>query len=124
MVAAAAGPTLCLLPPPSCDEPREPLYYNFPLSEKFQMATEAPLWDSDWDGREKAYKALRGKVPGVTRHVILVRHGQYDEVSQASHPPTRQPANPPTPPDPPSPPPSPRSRPRSRRRTRPTRSAS
>lgn len=45
-----------------------------------------PAWDYDWDGRETEETSLEGvrkgrhkRVQGKTRHLILVRHGQYDE---------------------------------------------
>lgn len=48
-----------------------------------------PAWDYNWDGNEtpetslEAAKQGRGQaVKGKTRHVILVRHGQYDESSE------------------------------------------
>ncbi|GMH85792.1 hypothetical protein TrST_g4818 [Triparma strigata] len=53
------------------------VYYNFPSSQKFNPKLEYPLWDRDWDGRDSEKAPNRSK--GVTRHVILVRHGQYDE---------------------------------------------
>ena len=49
---------------------------NFPASQKFTYPVEPPLWDRNWDGL-KDRSVSRKK--GVTRHVILVRHGQYDE---------------------------------------------
>jgi len=55
----------------------EPLYYNFLLRQKFIPNVEYPLWDKEWDGGGKGKKVSRSK--GVTRHIILVRHGQYDE---------------------------------------------
>jgi serine/threonine-protein phosphatase PGAM5 len=73
----------------SCDDPPsspEEMYYNFPASEKFTPKLPYPLTDGNWDGKDDEMKAARilGKkfnvpVPSVTRHVILVRHGQYDE---------------------------------------------
>lgn len=45
-----------------------------------------PAWDYNWDGRMKAnttYQALStektANVKGITRHIILIRHGQYNE---------------------------------------------
>jgi hypothetical protein len=65
-----------------CDSSGDPnrsddVYYNFPSSQKFNPKLEYPLWDRDWDGRDSEKAPNRSK--GVTRHVILVRHGQYDE---------------------------------------------
>eukprot|EP00658_Telonema_sp_P-2_P039051 TRINITY_DN27918_c0_g1_i1.p1 TRINITY_DN27918_c0_g1~~TRINITY_DN27918_c0_g1_i1.p1 ORF type:complete len:303 (+),score=47.79 TRINITY_DN27918_c0_g1_i1:169-1077(+) len=34
-------------------------------------------WDENWDGR-----ADRSELPGPTRHIILIRHGQYNRSSQ------------------------------------------
>jgi serine/threonine-protein phosphatase PGAM5 len=48
-----------------------------------------PAWDYNWDGNETpetsleaAKQGLNINVKGKTRHVILVRHGQYDESSE------------------------------------------
>jgi serine/threonine-protein phosphatase PGAM5 len=48
-----------------------------------------PAWDYNWDGRmtpstslESHRKGLARNVRGKTRHIILVRHGQYDESSK------------------------------------------
>lgn len=44
-----------------------------------------PLWDYNWDGRMtedtsmEGQTAGRGDVYGTVRHIILVRHGQYEE---------------------------------------------
>jgi serine/threonine-protein phosphatase PGAM5 len=47
-----------------------------------------PAWDYNWDGRMTPETSLEGHksgqsrtVSGKTRHIILVRHGQYDETS-------------------------------------------
>ena len=46
------------------------------------------MWDEDWDGREPASTGSKDedrrrkrklRKEGVTRHIILVRHGQYNE---------------------------------------------
>ena len=50
-----------------------------PDHELFAPSVPYPRWDSDWDGR-KAISASRAD--GITRHLILVRHGQYDESSK------------------------------------------
>lgn len=60
----------------------------FPKRQLFQPKVRYPLWDRNWDGREpsstgdKDYdreKMRRIRKNGITRHVILIRHGQYDE---------------------------------------------
>eukprot|EP00523_Entomoneis_sp_CCMP467_P012533 CAMPEP_0168787822 /NCGR_PEP_ID=MMETSP0725-20121227/12005_1 /TAXON_ID=265536 /ORGANISM="Amphiprora sp., Strain CCMP467" /LENGTH=354 /DNA_ID=CAMNT_0008838053 /DNA_START=42 /DNA_END=1106 /DNA_ORIENTATION=+ len=60
----------------------------FPLRQKWQPKVEYPLWDHNWDGKmpestgsdEEDRKRMRYiRKNGVTRHIILVRHGQYDE---------------------------------------------
>jgi hypothetical protein len=60
----------------------------FPKRQLWQPKVEYPLWDSNWDGRElpptgdkeeDRNRARRIRKTGVTRHIILVRHGQYDE---------------------------------------------
>ena len=50
-----------------------------------------PLWDYNWDGKmtstttlEALSKVDQEPVIGTTRHVILIRHGQYDESSKVS----------------------------------------
>lgn len=76
------------------------LYHGlFPRRQLWRPAVEYPLWDSDWDGRapppapsdaaagEAATEVRRAqdrdvRRRGVTRHVILVRHGQYSEVDK------------------------------------------
>ncbi|KAL7543002.1 hypothetical protein ACHAXR_012888, partial [Thalassiosira sp. AJA248-18] len=60
----------------------------FPRRQLWRPRLEYPLWDNDWDGRrpppippqedddgEERYIRKNG----VTRHVILIRHGQYHE---------------------------------------------
>jgi len=53
----------------------------FPLRQLWKPTHEYPLWDSNWDGRKPDDNADRRYIRknGVTRHIILVRHGQYDE---------------------------------------------
>lgn len=64
--------------------------YNglFPRRQLWRPRLEYPLWDYDWDGRRPiatedkkadvdAQRVLRKN--GITRHIILIRHGQYDE---------------------------------------------
>mmetsp|Transcript_27488 Transcript_27488/g.56493 ORF Transcript_27488/g.56493 Transcript_27488/m.56493 type:complete len:481 (-) Transcript_27488:109-1551(-) len=84
------------------------LYHGlFPRRQLWRPSLEYPLWDYNWDGRQpppivvspsgkdgddesgkspgdgaKAAEAKRERYireNGVTRHLILVRHGQYDE---------------------------------------------
>eukprot|EP00980_Cylindrotheca_fusiformis_P027961 scaffold22574_cov125-Cylindrotheca_fusiformis.AAC.14 len=69
-------------------------FYNlFPRRQLWQPKLEYPLWDKDWDGRspklassgseeEDRRKLRKLRKEGVTRHIILVRHGQYDETEQ------------------------------------------
>lgn len=60
-------------------------YYNFPANQKFIPTKPYPLWDSNWDylgilqknSREKNLQDDSFDRPKVTRHIILVRHGQY-----------------------------------------------
>ena len=79
----------------------------FPRRQLWRPAVEYPLWDYNWDGRQpppppisRADGGEDGKMAeeakqqerlvrkeGVTRHVILIRHGQYDETSKVrKHP--------------------------------------
>jgi serine/threonine-protein phosphatase PGAM5 len=60
----------------------------FPKRQLWQPKVEYPLWDPNWDGRsptltgnvEEDHRRMRKvRKEGVTRHIILVRHGQYDE---------------------------------------------
>jgi hypothetical protein len=60
----------------------------FPRRQLWQPAVEYPLWDADWDGRqptplgdpeEERSRMRKIRKEGVTRHIILIRHGQYDE---------------------------------------------
>ena len=59
----------------------EPLYYGlFPQRQLFQPKVPYPLWNYDWDNRLDPQVSTRElRKNGVTRHVILIRHGQYDE---------------------------------------------
>jgi len=61
---------------------QETFHNLFPLRQLFQPVKPYPLWDDNWDGKLKERlsipsKELRKK--GKTRHVIFIRHGQYDE---------------------------------------------
>ena len=60
----------------------------FPRRQLWKPKVEYPLWDKNWDGLEpistgdkeedrRRKRQLRRE--GVTRHIILVRHGQYNE---------------------------------------------
>jgi serine/threonine-protein phosphatase PGAM5 len=65
----------------------------FPKRQLFQPRLEYPLWDNDWDDyrpdakmevvfdseeeRRQHFRHLRKN--GITRHIILIRHGQYEE---------------------------------------------
>jgi serine/threonine-protein phosphatase PGAM5 len=70
-------------------ERNEELYYDmFPLRQLYKPKVEYPLWDSDWDNRKPAstgdkkqdYERMKYiRKNGITRHIILIRHGQYDE---------------------------------------------
>ena len=74
------------------------LYYHnlFPLRQLFVPAVEYPLWDENWDERqpssntpttsaeEQKTQIRQLRKNGVTRHIILVRHGQYDETHKVS----------------------------------------
>ena len=69
----------------------EELFENQCLKRQlFQPKLPYPAWDYDWDGHSiQGKNDLEGhktgkarKVKGKTRHIILVRHGQYDESSQ------------------------------------------
>jgi hypothetical protein len=45
----------------------------------FQPAQPYPEWDLDWDCRAPPLGQDRTQPSGPVRHIILVRHGQYDE---------------------------------------------
>jgi hypothetical protein len=57
----------------------------FPLRQLFVPRVPYPVWDHDWDGNEKLRRRLqvfmsKGENPTlVTRHILLIRHGQYIE---------------------------------------------
>ena len=79
------------------DEAEEWFHNLFPLRQLWKPKVEYPLWDEDWDGRKlelskdyddcddkdraKKEREMKRYVRkhGVTRHIILIRHGQYDE---------------------------------------------
>jgi hypothetical protein len=65
----------------------------FPIRQLWHPKLPYPLWDSNWDGKEpqptgdkeedrRRMKEIRST--GVTRHIILIRHGQYDETYKVS----------------------------------------
>jgi hypothetical protein len=65
----------------------------FPMRQLWVPALEYPLYNTNWDGLqpastgdpEKDHRAMRHlRKTGVTRHIILVRHGQYDETHKVS----------------------------------------
>ena len=69
-------------------------YDTLPNSQVFQPKFDWPMWDTNWDEREptpsgdkqvdrRKKRYLRKN--GVTRHIILVRHGQYHETHKASY---------------------------------------
>lgn len=77
----------------------------FPRRQLWRPALEYPLWDYNWDGRQpppigrvdgdeggtnsklmtEAQRDRLIRKEGVTRHIILVRHGQYDETFKVRH---------------------------------------
>mmetsp|Transcript_115440 Transcript_115440/g.172476 ORF Transcript_115440/g.172476 Transcript_115440/m.172476 type:complete len:318 (-) Transcript_115440:41-994(-) len=63
----------------------------FPKRQLWQPKVEYPLWDANWDDRkptptgneeEDRNRMRQLRKDGVTRHIILVRHGQYDETER------------------------------------------
>jgi serine/threonine-protein phosphatase PGAM5 len=63
----------------------------FPKRQLWQPKVEYPLWDVNWDDRKPAStgqdeedrrRMRQLRKDGVTRHIILVRHGQYDETEK------------------------------------------
>eukprot|EP00581_Thalassiosira_minuscula_P008958 CAMPEP_0183707838 /NCGR_PEP_ID=MMETSP0737-20130205/4281_1 /TAXON_ID=385413 /ORGANISM="Thalassiosira miniscula, Strain CCMP1093" /LENGTH=506 /DNA_ID=CAMNT_0025935569 /DNA_START=10 /DNA_END=1530 /DNA_ORIENTATION=- len=75
-------------------EESDGLYHGlFPRRQLWRPKLEYPLWDNDWDGRRppsidmeknesgmtEAQRDRSIRKNGVTRHIILIRHGQYDE---------------------------------------------
>lgn len=68
-------------------------HHLFPRRQLWQPAVEYPLWDSNWDGRqptpledpdEERRRTRTIRKEGVTRHIILIRHGQYEEGQRVS----------------------------------------
>lgn len=74
------------------EKKEEELYHGlFPLRQLWKPKTPYPQWDSDWDGRKPESTGDKHKdhdnsryirKHGITRHIILVRHGQYDETDR------------------------------------------
>lgn len=68
-------------------EKEEILFENQCLERQlYRPKVPYPAWDYNWDGKESPETSLEGHrkglhntVKGKTRHIILVRHGQYDE---------------------------------------------
>ena len=68
------------------------MYQNlFPLRQLCKPNVDYPLWDDDWDGKkpkssgnedEDFLKKVFAYRNGVSRHIILIRHGQYDETHE------------------------------------------
>lgn len=63
----------------------------FPKRQLWQPKVEYPLWDINWDNKkppstgnedEDRQRMKKIRKEGVTRHIILVRHGQYDETEK------------------------------------------
>ena len=68
------------------DDDSDALYHGlFPMRQLWRPAVEYPLLDDNWDGRQILQQDAGGeeqrriRKEGVTRHIILIRHGQYDE---------------------------------------------
>ena len=88
-------------------EEEEVYYHNlFPLRQLFIPAVEYPLWDENWDERQVLHPPLTTtsssnvnqdeydqykkhvrqlRKNGVTRHIIFIRHGQYDETHKVCY---------------------------------------
>ena len=74
---------------PAVVEEEEILFHGlFPLRQLWKPKVEYPLFDGNWDNRKPPTTGDKEKDRensryvrkyGVTRHIILVRHGQYDE---------------------------------------------
>lgn len=66
------------------DKKSDWFYDYFPKSQLWKPSRAYPAWDDNWDSR-KSKSSKNTKNPNdrnnstVTRHIILVRHGQYDE---------------------------------------------
>lgn len=86
-----------------CEAPQQPAkgfqkdapgyFYNLiPQSQLYQPKFPYPMWDDDWDQSTTTPTTTTGnndkldrrrrrylRKHGVTKHIILIRHGQYDE---------------------------------------------
>jgi Fructose-2,6-bisphosphatase len=97
--------------PPHEPKPKETLLYNglFPLYQLWTPKVPYPQWDKDWDGKQPQpqptqdgndkqdfntqqqqqqqhqYNERFIRKHGITRHIILIRHGQYDERHPDDH---------------------------------------
>ena len=70
------------------DAGEEPFDGIFPMRQLWVPARPYPLWNPQWDGLQPPSSGDRDtdrsemrriRKTGTTRHLILVRHGQYDE---------------------------------------------
>lgn len=53
----------------------EDMFFEYcPESQMHKPKRPYPAWDNNWDGKEE--QKIKN---GVTKHYILIRHGQYDE---------------------------------------------
>mmetsp|Transcript_27010 Transcript_27010/g.80849 ORF Transcript_27010/g.80849 Transcript_27010/m.80849 type:complete len:292 (-) Transcript_27010:28-903(-) len=52
------------------------------IPEYFEPKLPYPAWDTDWDGLRHTRAKRKDGPPAPTRHVLLIRHGQYDESSR------------------------------------------
>jgi hypothetical protein len=88
--AVPSVPALASVPPNNPnDQLHNTVYKNlFALRQLSKPNVEYPLWDENWDGKisksvgntvEDVQKKRFIRKNGVTRHIILLRHGQYDE---------------------------------------------
>ena len=81
-------------PKTACEEPgmnptaEGDFHGLFPQRQLWVPKQPYPLWDTNWDGKEPPstgdaeqdrQRARHIRKQGVTRHIILIRHGQYDE---------------------------------------------
>ena len=67
-------------------------FYNlFPRRQLWKPKVEYPLWDPNWDGLEPIstgnkdedrHRKRQLRKEGVTKHIILIRHGQYTETEK------------------------------------------
>jgi serine/threonine-protein phosphatase PGAM5 len=81
---------------------QEEVLYNglFPLRQLWTPKVPYPQWDKDWDGKhppqtniattntgekDHSHHERLIRKHGITRHIILIRHGQYDERHPDDH---------------------------------------